>query len=360
MQEIGQSVWLDALSRDDIQTGDLKLFIQDGILGATSNPNMVQQVITASSYYNQQISELLPTTDDPRKIFHHLAATDVRNACDLFMPTYERTERRDDGCVSMQVDPQLAYDTEGTNEQTKLLWEMVDRPNLFIQIPSTREGLPAIEECVAQGISISPVEIFSIERYREVAQAYIRGLHRLVEAGGDLSKMAAVAHFFVSRVDIETDNRLEDIGRQDLKGKLGVANAQLAYQEFKQIFSTDEWAELESEGASKQRLLWASTTIKNLEYRPMKYVEGLIGPDTATTLTKETLAHTMDRVDARPTLEEGVDEARRIFEAVEEAGVDYGDVNRVLEEKGIRQWIHSDEKLVEEVRQRSDLLGREI
>lgn len=358
LREAGQSVWLDALSRDDIQTGDLQLFARDGVVGVTSNPSMFQQVIVASSYYNRQILQLLPTTYDPREIFHHLASTDVRDACDIFMPSYEAAQRRDDGCVALQVDPGLAHSTEGTVKQAKMLWEMVDRPNLVIAVPATGEGLQAVEECAAQGISVSPVGVFSIERYREGAQAYIRGLHRLMKDGGDLSKVASVALFFVSRVDAEADKRLEALGRQDLKGKLGVANAQLAYQEFKQIFSTDEWAQLESKGASKQRLLWASTTIKDLRYHPMKYVGSLIGSDTITTLTKETLAHTMDRAVVRPTLEAGADEARSVFQAVQEAGVDYGEVTRVLEEEGVTQWVQSHEALLAEIRQRSDLLGR--
>lgn len=357
LRELGQSVWLDALSRDDIQTGDLQLFIQDGVLGVTSNPTMFQRMITASSLYNGQIAELLSESTDPRVIFRHLAVKDVQDACDLFLPIYEQTERRDDGCVALEVAPRLSYDTEATIERAKLLWEMVDRPNLCISIPATEEGLPAIEACVAEGLSISPTLIFSVERYREVADAYIRGLKRLAERGGDLSKVGGVALFFISRVDTETDDRLIDLGREEMRGQLAVANAKLAYQEFKRIFSTEEWKELASRGASPQRLLWASTSTKYPEYDPTKYVEELIGPDTLTTLPKGTLAVTMDSLEVRPTLEAGIEDARRLLEEVAEAGVSYDDVIATLEDDGVKRFIHSYEELMEEVRQRSNLLS---
>ncbi len=357
LRELGQSVWLDALSRDDIQTGDLQLFIEDGVLGITSNPTMFQRMITASSLYNGQIGRLLSETSDPRVIFRHLAVTDVQDACDLFLPTFQQTERRDDGCVALEVAPWLAYDTEATIERARVLWEMVDRPNLFISIPATDEGLAAIEECVADGLSVSPTLIFSVERYRQVAEAYLRGCRRRLRGGGDLSTVGAVALFFISRLDTEADERLIDAGREDLRGQLGIANAKLAYQEYQRIFSGAEWEELASQGASPQRLLWASTSTKYPGYEPIKYVDALIGPDTATTLPKGTLAVTMDNVEVRPTLEEGIDDARRFLEELAAVGVSYDDVIATLEDDGVKRFIHSYEELMEEVRQRSNLLS---
>lgn len=357
MRELGQSVWLDAISRDDIQTGDLRLFIEDGVLGVTSNPTIFQRTIVASSLYNAQIAELLSETTDPREIFRHLAVTDVQDVCDLFLPTYEETERRDDGCVALEVAPELSHDTEATIERAKLLWEMVDRPNLTISIAATDEGVAALEECVAQGLTMSPTLIFSLERYREIAHAYIRGITRLAKHGGDLSKVGGQALFFLSRVDSETDERLIDLGREEMRGQLAIANAKLAYQEYKQIFSTDEWTALEAKGASPQRILWASMSTKYPEYDPIRYVEALIGPETLATLTKGTLAVAMDNLEVRPTLEEGVEDARRLLEEVAEVGVSYDDVVATLEEDGVKGFTHSYEELMQEVRQRSSLLS---
>ena len=212
--------------------------------------------------------------------------------------------------MSLEVTPELAFDKEGTITRAKLLWEMVDRPNLLVKIPATRESLGVIEDSIAAGISVNVTLIFSLERYRAVAEAYIRGLQRLVEGGGDPSKVASVASFFVSRVDTETDRRLEEVGREDLKGRLAIDNAKIVYQEFKKIFSGPKWESLESRGATKQRPLWASTSTKNPEYKDTIYVDKLIGPETVNTMPLSTLKATMDHAEVRPTLEEGIDEAR--------------------------------------------------
>jgi transaldolase len=236
LQEIGQSVWVDSLSRDDIQNGNLQRMTDNGVLGVTSNPTILQQAIVKSELYDQELQELAEKTDDAREIFRRIAVHDIRDASDIFMPVYEQTDHQD-GYVSLEVAPELAFDTEGTITRAKLLWEMVDRPNLLVKIPATKEGLGAIEESIAAGISINVTLIFSLERYRAVAEAYIRGLERLVEGGGDPSNVASVASFFVSRVDTETDGRLEEVGREDLKGRLAIDNAKIVYQEFKKIFS---------------------------------------------------------------------------------------------------------------------------
>jgi transaldolase len=349
LQELGQSVWVDSISRDDIEGGELRRMIEEGVLGVTSNPTIFQKAIATSELYDEQLRELLEQTDDPREIFRQIAVTDIRDACDIFMPVYERTQRKD-GYVSLEVAPELAFDSEGTITRAKLLWEMVDRPNLLVKIPATKEGLPAIEESIASGRSINVTLIFSLARYRAVAGAYIRGLRRFVDAGGDPSKVASVASFFVSRVDTETDRRLEEIGREDLKGRQAIANAKLAYAAFEEIFSGPRWESLESKGATKQRPLWASTSTKNPEYKDTIYVDNLIGPDTVNTMPKETLAATMDHAESRPTLKDGVDEALKLFKELEGAGIDYENVTEVLEEEGVRKFMDSYEELLEGIR----------
>jgi transaldolase len=358
LQEIGQSVWVDSLSRDDIQNGDLQRMMDDGVLGVTSNPTIFQQAIAQSELYDEELQELAKETDDPKEIFRRIAVRDIRDACDIFMPVYERTERKD-GYVSLEVAPELAHDTEGTVTRAKLLSEMIDRPNLLVKIPATREGMPAIEETIASGVSVNITLIFSLERYRDVARAYIRGLQRLVEGGGDPSKVASVASFFVSRVDTETDRRLEEVGREDLKGRLAIDNAKIVYQEFKKIFSAPKWESLESSGATKQRPLWASTSTKNPEYKDTIYVDNLIGPETVNTMPLSTLEATMNHAEVRLTLEEGVDEARRLFEELREAGVDYDDVTGVLEKEGVQKFADRYNELMEEIEQKSNHLARQ-
>jgi transaldolase len=358
LQETGQSVWVDSLSRDDIQNGDLQRMMDDGVLGVTSNPTIFQQAIAQSELYDEELQELAKETDDPKEIFRRIAVRDIRDACDIFMPVYERTERKD-GYVSLEVAPELAHDTEGTVTRAKLLSEMIDRPNLLVKIPATREGMPAIEETIASGVSVNITLIFSLERYRDVARAYIRGLQRLVEGGGDPSKVASVASFFVSRVDTETDRRLEEVGREDLKGRLAIDNAKIVYQEFKKIFSAPKWESLESSGATKQRPLWASTSTKNPEYKGTIYVDNLIGPDTVNTMPLSTLEATMNHAEVRLTLEEGVDEARRLFEELREAGVDYDDVTGVLEKEGVQKFTDRYNELMEEIEQKSNHLARQ-
>jgi transaldolase len=358
LQEIGQSVWVDSLSRDDIQNGNLQRIIEDGVLGVTSNPTILQQAIAQSELYDEELQKLAEKTDDAREIFRRIAVRDIQDACDIFMPVYEQTEYKD-GYVSLEVAPELAFDTEGTVARAKLLWEMVDRPNLLVKIPATKEGLGAIEESIAAGISVNVTLIFSIERYRAVAQAYLGGLERLVEGGGDPSKVASVASFFVSRVDTETDRRLEEVGREDLKGRLAIDNARIVYQEFKTIFSGPEWESLESRGATKQRPLWASTSTKNPEYKDTIYVDNLIGPETVNTMPLSTLEATMDHAEVRPTLEEGIDEAHKLFEELKEAGVDYEEVVEVLEKEGVQKFVDSYNELIEEIEQKNNRLARQ-
>src|SRR3712207_4561414 len=244
MQELGQAPWVDELSREDIRNGGLERMIGDGIVGMTSNPAIFQKAIANSDLYDEQLAELARNEDDPKEIFWEFARVDIQDACDIFMPVYERT-RGEDGFISLAAQPYIAYDKQSRMHETTRLHELVDRPNLFVKIPATLQGIVAIEEMISRGKSINVTLIFSLERYREVARAYTRGIKRLVEAGGDPSGVRSVASFFVSRIDTEADKQLEELGAEDLKGKLAIANAKLAYQIYKQVFGGSRWRFLE-------------------------------------------------------------------------------------------------------------------
>jgi transaldolase len=354
----GQSIWIDNLSRDLVHAGGLqRLIAEASVTGVTSNPTIFQKAISQGEDYDDQLRELVGQTDDMREIFFKLAEDDVRDACDVLRPVWDRTGGAD-GYVSIEVDPWLAYETEKTFEQAIELHEAVDRPNLFVKIPATVAGLPAIEDCIAKGRSINITLIFSLARYAAVAEAYLRGLERLVASGGDAAKVASVASFFVSRVDTETDRRLEELGNKQLQGKLGIANARLAYRHFQETFSGSRWEALAGKGASKQKPLWASTSTKNPAYRDVMYVEELIGPDTVNTMPPETIEAFRDHGDVRgDTLLEGVDEAKRLLEQLREAGVDYDEVVETLEVEGVRKFTASFDELIDDIRAKRGALA---
>ena len=286
----------------------------------------------------------------------------MSDACELLRPVFDRgtvargtqaagSARQRDGFVSIEVDPTLAYDSAATTAAAVRLHALIDKPNLYVKIPATKQGLPAIEEMIANGKSINVTLIFSLQRYGEVAEAYLRGLERLVRAGGDPSQVFSVASFFVSRVDTEADRRLQQLGgRDDLKGTLAVANARLAYRRYRQIFAGERWQALEAKGASTQRCLWASTSTKNPAYSDVKYVEELIGPDTVNTMPEKTLRAFQDHGRVRSTLEENSDEARRVLDRFEKAGVDYADVTDTLEREGVRAFEKSFASLLDGIR----------
>jgi transaldolase len=352
LAEAGQSAWMDSLSRDDLENGKLERMIESGVVGVTSNPTIFQKAISHSSLYDEQLEGLFK--GDPKEIFLELARKDIQGACDLLMPVFERTNRLD-GYASLEVSPDLAYDTLATVEEATRLHQLVDRPNLMVKIPATLPGLAAIEDMIATGNSINVTLIFSLRRYKAVAGAYIRGLQRLVAAGGDPSEVASVASFFVSRVDTETDRRLDEIGGHDeLKGKLAIANAKLAYAVFKEIFSGEDWEFLESKGATEQRPLWASTSTKNPQYGDLMYVEELVGPQTVNTMPVSTLEALMDHGEVNPkALEEGLDEALALIEKLKEVGVDYEDVTEVLEKEGVQKFADSFNELLEGIEDKS-------
>ena len=353
LSEAGVSVWIDYLSRDLIRQGELeRMMREDAVVGVTSNPTIFQKAISAGNAYDEQLKEVLKETDDPKEIFIALASRDVGDATDLLRRVWDEGGGTD-GYVSIEVDPTLAYETEATVEQATRFHEEINRPNLFVKIPATEPGLPAIEEMIARGKSINVTLIFSLERYGEVVEAYIRGLERLVETGGDPSTVASVASFFVSRVDTEADKRLEAIGSEDalaLRGKLAVANAKLAYQRYQEIFSGERWERLASTGATRQRCLWASTSTKNPDYRDVLYVEELIGPETVNTMPLETIEAFQDHGRVEATLERDLDEAQRVFDELERLGIDYGDVTDTLEREGVEKFADSFTDLLEGVR----------
>src|SRR4051794_33466135 len=357
LSDLGQSVWIDSLSREMIESGELKRLIdEDAVVGVTSNPSIFQKAFDSGDSYDEQMREEMEEEDDDREVFFRLAVTDVQNACDILRPTWDEGNGRD-GWVSLEVDPNIASDTEKTIEDARRLNKMVDRPNVFIKIPATEPGLKAIEESIAAGIPINVTLIFSLARHRAVAEAYMRGLERFVEDGGDPSTLASVASFFVSRVDTEADKRLEDIGGHDeLLGKLAIANAKLAYQTYEEVFSGERWQKLADAGATAQRCLWASTSTKNPDYRDVLYVEELIGPDTVNTMPLETVEAFQDHGEVSGTLEQDVDEARALLKQLDEAGVDYDDVTRVLEEEGVQKFADSFKELLDGVAKKRDAL----
>src|ERR671935_1948061 len=340
LSALGQSVWIDYLSRDLLETGELaRMMKDDAIVGVTSNPTIFQKAISQGDRYDEQLKEILDSGEsDAKEIFLQLSSRDIANACDLLRPIWDEGQGLD-GYVSWEVDPNLAYDREATIAEARRLHEWVERPNLYVKIPATEPGLGAIEEMIASGRNINVTLIFSLERHKAVMEAYIRGLERLVESGGDPSTVHSVASFFVSRVDTETDNRLDAIGGDaaKLKGKLGIANAKLAYQNYREKFAGPRWEALAEKGATKQRCLWASTSTKNPDYPDVLYVEGLIGPETVDTMPEETIQAFQDHGKVAQTLTEGVDAARSLLDDLRQAGIDYGDVVLTLEEEGVKK-----------------------
>ncbi|MHB8468387.1 MAG: transaldolase [Gaiellaceae bacterium] len=353
LSQRGQSVWIDSLSRTMLESGGLrKLMSDDAVVGVTTNPTIFQKAISHGEAYDGQLRELVDTETDVKEIFLQLSARDVEAALDLLASVHERSP--EDGFVSWEVDPTLAYDREATFDEAMRLHAWLDRPNLYVKIPATKPGLGAIEDSIAHGKSINVTLIFSLQRHREVAEAYLRGLERLVASGGDPAKVHSVASFFVSRVDTEADKRLEAIGSKEalaLRGKLAIANAKLAYEHYEQTFSGGRWEFLAGKGANPQRCLWASTSTKNPEYRDVVYVEELIGPMTVNTMPEETIRAFQDHGQVRgDTVKADVAEAHALLKRLAKAGVDYDDVTETLELEGVQKFAESFAELLDGVR----------
>jgi transaldolase len=345
---LGQSVWLDYLSREILQTGKLERMMRDdAVVGVTSNPTIFQKALAEGDRYDELLREVVNSGEtDPKEVFLQLSSHDIHDACDLLRKVWDEGDGLD-GYVSWEVDPTLAYDRDATVAEARRLHEWIDKPNLYVKIPATEPGVAAIEEMIAQGKNINVTLIFSLQRHKEVMEAYIRGVERLVEDGGDPSTVHSVASFFVSRVDTEADKRLDAIGGEatKLKGKLAIANAKLAYQNYLDAFSGSRWEALEQNGATKQRCLWASTSTKNPEYRDVMYVEELIGPDTVNTMPEETIVAFQDHGNVAETLTQGIDEARKLFDDLRAAGIDYDDVSDTLEREGVEKFTDSLDQL---------------
>lgn len=353
----GVSVWLDDLSRERIETGTLAKLARDrSVVGVTTNPTIFQGAISKSDLYDEQVVEckrLGMTIDETVRM---LTTRDVRDACDILAPAATHSDGRD-GRVSIEVDPRRARDTEGTIAEARTLWWLVDRPNLFIKIPATVEGLPAITETIARGISVNVTLIFSLERYKAVMDAYLTGLEQRLADGGSLEGLESVASFFVSRVDTEIDNRLDAIGSDDAKaarGKAGLANAQLAYQAYEEVISTDRWKKLAAQGAQVQRPLWASTGVKNPDYPDTLYISHLVAPDTVNTMPEKTMDAYADHGQLGTPVTQTYDEAAATMKQLAALGIDYDDVVRVLEEEGLEKFEKSWQELLSSVQAEVD------
>ena len=333
------SVWLDDISRDRLRTGNLQMLIDDfHVVGVTSNPTIFAKSLSSGDAYDDQIADLKlrgVTVDEAARL---ITTYDIRWACDVFRPTYERTGGQD-GRVSIEVDPRLANETAKTIAEARALWWMVDRPNVMIKIPATLEGLPAITQCISEGITVNVTLIFGLERYRQVIDAYMAGLEQAAAAGHDLSQIRSVASFFVSRVDTEVDARLDKIGTPEaeaLRGKAAVANARLAYEVFEQSIASERWQALRAKGAQVQRPLWASTSVKDPSFGDTMYVVDLVAPDTVNTMPEGTIRATADHGKVLGNTVDGTyDASRQVWADLEKLGIGYDDVVNVLELEGV-------------------------
>jgi transaldolase len=342
-EQHGQSPWLDNLKRGWITSGELSSWVDRGVRGITSNPTIFAKAIEGGVEYDTQFRSLIHEGRSVEDSYWELVKADIEAALATLRPVYDGCDGCD-GFVSVEVAPQLARDTEGTTESARGLWQQIDEPNLFVKIPGTAEGLPATRQCLREGININITLLFSLDRYGEVIDAFMTGLEQRLADGGDISRVASVASFFVSRVDTETDRRLEAIGTDDalaLRGMAAVANAQLAYQLFLERIATPRWAALAAAGARVQRPLWASTSTKNPAYPDTLYVDNLIGPDTVDTMPDTTLEDFERRGTLARTVDADPEGARSVVARLAEVGVDLADVTKTLEEEGVASFSKS-------------------
>ena len=356
--QYGQSIWMDNLSRDIIESGELKQSISErGIRGITSNPAIFEKAIAGNKIYDDAIEQGIKSDKSVREIYEDLIFTDIRNACDIFMPVYEETDGLD-GYVSIEVPPDLAKKTDDTVAEARRYYQTIDRPNLMIKIPGTPEGLPAVEQAIAEGMSVNVTLLFSVQSYIDTAWAYIKGLEKRAAEGKDISRVASVASFFLSRIDSNIDDRIDsklssadDAAKAKLeavKGKVAIANAKIAYQKYKEIFGSDRWKALAEKGANVQRLLWASTSTKNPEYSDVMYVDELVGTDTVNTLPPNTIEACADHCDPANRIETDLDAAHQVIDGLKDDAVDI-DLDAVMDElleEGIDKFIKPFESLM--------------
>lgn len=354
----GVSIWLDDLSRPMVREGELqKLLDTRAVVGVTTNPSIFSKALSEAADYDEQVRELAAEGVDVDEAVYRITTTDVAEACDLLRPLYDRTGGQD-GRVSIEVDPRMAADTAATVEMAERLWATIDRPNLLIKIPATVEGLPAITQVIAQGISVNVTLIFSLDRYRGVMNAYLTGLEQAREAGRDLSSIHSVASFFVSRVDAEVDKRLaelDDPRAAELKGRAALANARLAYQAYDEVFSTPRWANLSDAGANVQRPLWASTSVKDESLPDTLYVTELVAPNTVNTMPGATLEAVADHAEVTGDTVQGTyEESAEVLNALEALGIRYQEVVEVLEREGVQKFTDAWADLLESVTEQLD------
>jgi transaldolase len=367
LADIGVAVWLDDLSRARIQSGELARMVEnDGVVGVTTNPTIFAKAIGSGAGYEAQVKDLALRGTAVGETVRLLTAWDVRSACDVLRATARRTGGQD-GRVSIEVDPRIAKDAARTSAEARGLWWLVDRPNLFIKIPATQAGLPAITEMLADGISVNVTLIFSVERYRKVLDAFIEGLERRLAAGGSLENLASVASFFVSRIDVEVDRRLDELSKGGsaqaarLRGKAAIANAQLAYEVYEQTAASARWQALQAKGARMQRILWASTGVKDKTYEDTRYVVELAAPNSVNTMPEITLHAVADHGRPRGNALTGTYEsARATFRELQKIGIDFEDVVKVLEQQGLASFAKSWEELITSVTAQLKKAGAEI
>lgn len=365
LKKLRQSVWYDDLNREALDGGLLERIVSEyGVSGGTSNPTIFERAFDGSDAYEGHFQELAERFSEPQDIYDGLTVTDVQRSADMFRDAYDASRGRD-GYACLEVSPKLAYDTEATVREAHRLFEALDRPNVMIKIPGTQPGLPAIERCLAEGINVNITLLFAVDNYDQVANAYMSALEQRLEAGKPLDAVASVASFFVSRVDALTDKRLDerieaaaDAGEKErlasLKGQAAIANARLAYARFLELTSEQRWRRLAEAGARPQRCLWASTSTKNPDYRDVMYIEGLIGSDTVNTMPLSTMEGFHDHGRVTPdTVTSGLDEARRLIEQLEAAGISFKGVTDELQEDGVDKFIASYENAIQAITNRA-------
>lgn len=352
----GQSVWYDNIDRAQLADGRFKrLLDEDGVVGVTANPTIFEKSISSGHAYDEQMTQLINDGKSTNDIYEALVIQDIRTVADLLRPIYDRTHGQD-GYVSLEVSPELAHDTEKTIAEVKRFWKLVDRPNLMIKIPATQEGIPAIEQALTEGINVNITLIFALDNYRQVANAYLNALENRNAEGKDISHIASVASFFVSRVDTLVDKLLEDKSGatsdateqaklKALEGKAAIANARVVYEEFKNIFGTPRFETLKHSGAHVQRPLWASTSTKNPAYRDVLYAEQLIGPDTVDTMPLETIQNFRDHGQVSRTVDKDIPQAKAELDALEQVGIHYSQVTQQLQDEGVQKFADSFHKL---------------
>jgi transaldolase len=362
LETLGQSIWLDYIRRDLVSGGDLHLLLEnDGLRGITSNPAIFEKAIAESNIYDEDIRKMASEKKDINTIYEAISQQDVRNAADVFRPLYEKTAG-EDGFVSLEVNPHLANDTEGTIAEGRRLWTTLNRPNVLIKVPATAEGLPAISQLISEGINVNVTLLFGLPRYREVAEAYIKGIEIRVAQGKPVNKIASVASFFLSRIDTLVDPLIEKIIVSDIEkkemakialGEVAISSARLAYQIYKEIFESKRFKKLENKDACVQRLLWASTSNKNPKYSDIKYIEALIGSNTVNTVPPQTINAYRDHGNPKLTIELDLKKANRVLESLPELGIDIDMVTQQLEDEGIGKFNEPFDKLMEALAKKS-------